>query len=100
MTVRVLGFDESALISVPHPDQLGRLDVALIRRPGQRVLVCAADGAPLGELPTRWSRIIGDELRMCEREDVTAVARATLTGPHGDRDLCVLLAWPRRDMGA
>jgi hypothetical protein len=97
VTVRVMGFDEGA-----HPpgcwshDLLGRFDVVLARMPDGSVSVSSRDGTLLGHLTAAWAHICDRELWQCESAGRRAVARATLTGPKGERDLCVLLAWPSR----
>jgi hypothetical protein len=99
VTVRVMGFDEGA-----HPpgswtyDLLGRFDVVLARTPDGSVSVSSRDGTRLGQLTPAWAHICDRELWQCESAGRRAVARATLTGPKGERDLCVLLAWPSRQM--
>ena len=91
--VRVRGFHETSVWDLPRPGLHGRLDVTLLRS-DDRVLVCTADGVVVGYLPGRWTGLLERELRRCEAVGADAVARATLTGRKGERDLCVLLPWP------
>ena len=95
VTVRVVGFEERSqdLVGL-RADLLGRLHVILVHD-AEHVAVTSTDGAVLGHLPTTWVRIVGRELQRFELAGVQPLVRATLTGARGDRDLCVLLAWPR-----
>jgi len=91
--VRVLGFHEASVWDLPTPGPHGRLDVTLLRgRDG--VEVRTAEGVVVGHLPARWTGLVERELRRCEALGVDALARATLTGRKGERDLCVFLPWP------
>ncbi|ROS26059.1 hypothetical protein [Cellulomonas sp. PhB150] len=97
VTVRVVDFRESEHdVSDWRRDLLGRFRVVLAREPESQVSVRTREGTTLGRLPASWARIADRELWMFEVAGVRAVARATLTGTSGDRDLCVLLAWPAR----
>lgn len=97
VTVRVVGFHEQPESAHWVPDLLGRFEVVLARSAGHEVSVRTRDGRPLGQLPRSWARMTEPELWKFERAGVQAVARATLSGPRSERDLCVLLAWPQPD---
>ena len=88
--VRVRGFLESA---APHRTSR-RFAVSLAR--SEHGVVKVVDGATvLGFLPPAWSQRVDFELWACEQAREPALARAVLEGPAGERDLFVLLAWPR-----
>ena len=60
-------------------------------------VVKVVDGATvLGYLPDGWSQMVDFELWSAEQAGEPAVARAVLEGARGERDLFVMLAWPRR----
>jgi hypothetical protein len=89
--VRVLGFSETTLPD-DAPRHAVRFLVALDR--ADLGLVRVTSGAVvLGYLSPAWSRTVDFDLWECERLGVTAVARGVLSGPPGQRDLHVLLAW-------
>ncbi|MBO9554341.1 hypothetical protein [Cellulomonas sp.] len=94
--VRVLGFTETTLPddaprhAVRFPVVLSRVDRALVQVTSGPVV--------LGYLSPAWSRTVDFDLWECEQLGVAAVARGVLSGPPGQRDLHVMLAWrrPRR----
>jgi len=94
--VRVLGFTETTLPedaprhAVRFPVVLSRVDRGLVQVMSGPVV--------LGYLSPAWSRTVDFDLWECERLGAAAVARGVLSGPPGERDLHVMLAWrrPRR----
>ncbi|GIG22975.1 hypothetical protein Cch01nite_36990 [Cellulomonas chitinilytica] len=96
MCVRVLGFSETTLPddaprhAVRFPVVLARVDPGLVRVSSGEVV--------LGYLSPSWSRTVDFDLWECEQLGVAAVARGVLSGPPGQRDMHVMLAWrrPRR----
>jgi hypothetical protein len=94
--VRVLGFTETTLPddaprhAVRFPVVLSRVDRGLVQVMSGPVV--------LGYLSPAWSRTVDFDLWECEQLGAAAVARGVLSGPPGERDLHVMLAWrrPRR----
>ena len=92
--VRVRGFVEEAAPLRAHRSERG-FAVALAR--SDHDVVKVLDGATvLGYLPEAWSQTMDFELWSCEQAGEPALARAVLEGPHGERDLFVMLSWRRR----
>ncbi|MEZ0447605.1 hypothetical protein [Cellulomonas sp. ICMP 17802] len=92
--VRVRGFLEQAAPRRARRSERG-FAVALART--EHDVVKVLDGSTvLGFLPPTWSQTMDFELWSCEQAGEPAVARAVLEGPPGERDLFVMLDWPRR----
>ena len=91
VTVRVDGYREDVGV-LARADGLGRLKVQLVR--GERTVdLVDTRGERIGTLDASWLRVLTRDLVACERDGVAAVARASLVGPVGSRDLFVLLTW-------
>ncbi|ROS23760.1 hypothetical protein [Cellulomonas sp. PhB150] len=92
--VRVRGFlDASAPARAAHADR----GFAVVLARTEHDVVKVLDGATvLGFLPPAWSELVDFELWSCEQAGEPALARAVLEGPVGQRDLFVMLDWPRR----
>ena len=91
--VRVRGFVEEADRRAPAGSGAG--SPSCWRAPTRRGRV--VDGyTVLGYLPEGWSQVVDFELWSSEQAGEPAVARAVLEGAHGERDLFVMLSWPRR----
>lgn len=94
VTVRVLGFEPSALTKPKYLDALGRFAVTLHREAPGDIRVSYND-IELGRLPHWWAMCVNDDVRRAEVAGLLPVARAVVNGPHPG-ELYVLLARPSR----
>ena len=93
--VRVRGFVEDAAPPRAHGPG-ARFAVVLARTEHDVVKVVDGDDRRSATCPTAWSQVVDFELWSCEQAGEPALARAVLEGARGERDLFVMLAWPRR----
>jgi len=89
--VRVRGFLETAA-----PRRASRRFAVALARTDHGVVKVLDGATVLGFLSPAWSARVDFELWSCEQAGEPALARAVLEGPVGERDLFVMLAWPRR----
>jgi hypothetical protein len=92
--VRVRGFVEDA--APPRAHRSGHRFAVVLARTEHDVVKVVDGDTVLGYLPDGWSQVVDFELWSCEQAGEPAVARAVLEGAHGERDLFVMLSWPRR----
>ena len=92
--VRVRGFVEERS---PAPSRTPDRGFAVVLARTEHDVVKVVRGTTvLGYLPPAWSQIVDFDLWSCEQAGEPALARALLEGRPGERDLFVMLDWPRR----
>lgn len=92
--VRVRGFvEEAPLAGERMPD---RGFAVVLARSEHDVVKVVRGTTVLGYLSPAWSQVVDFDLWSCEQAGEPALARALLEGRPGERDLFVMLDWPRR----
>jgi hypothetical protein len=92
--VRVRGFHEDD--APPRALRAGRRFAVGLARSEHDVVKVVDGETVLGYLPEGWSQVVDFELWSAEQAGEPALARAVLEGVRGERDLFVMLSWPRR----
>lgn len=92
--VRVRGFVEDAPTARERTPERGF--AVVLARTDHDVVKVVRGTTVLGYLPPAWSQVVDFELWSCEQAGEPALARALLEGRPGERDLFVMLDWPRR----
>ncbi len=91
--VRVRGFVDGVAPRVRAADR----GFAVVLARSEHDVVKVVHGVTvLGFLSPAWSQVVDFELWSCEQAGEPALARAVLEGRAGERDLFVMLDWPRR----